>query len=375
MLKSLIGHAVSVPPQLVRFRRARDRKSHPDRPARQTRRRRSRAGNRHRATTSRRCARWLSRRPAGHPLHVDRAHGGGPVRHRPRHRDRRRTRRNSPTSSPRRSAIISSAPISSPRPTSEETLHVESGLDRPSGFSAFFAQLCSRKPDLEEIKGKVSGDRDAAGRALGDVIARRLEAASHVDADEARWVIAHLSRGGPLTAAERRLLAFLRNEAASAPAELTSLCAQPRTAPPEIDSPREGKLGCAPGIVQARLPAARPRATRRRSQRPDRAPPRKRRRRRRRRRRVDNLDLWRQRAIALPPQKATTPAAPSVTTRRFRTLRDAGDPSGRAVEAERPPTSRASCSLTTDGQVAMSPATIRPGRRRIEHDLRAARLA
>jgi hypothetical protein len=35
-----------------------------------------------------------------------------------------------------------------------------------------------------------------------------------------------LSRGGQLTAAERRLLAFLRDEAASAPPELTMLYAQ-----------------------------------------------------------------------------------------------------------------------------------------------------
>jgi hypothetical protein len=36
-------------------------------------------------------------------------------------------------------------------------------------------------------------------------------------------VIAHLSRGGELTEAEKRLLAFLRDEAASAPPELTAL--------------------------------------------------------------------------------------------------------------------------------------------------------
>jgi hypothetical protein len=51
----------------------------------------------------------------------------------------------------------------------------------------------------------------------------RLEAAADIDAGEAKWVLAHLARGGELCPAERRLLAFLREESAAAPAEITAL--------------------------------------------------------------------------------------------------------------------------------------------------------
>jgi len=111
-------------------------------------------------------------------------------------------------------------------PDREEAMQVESELARPGGFGAFFALMLAGKPDLSEIEETVSGDQETDDRALNVALASRLDAASHVDADEAKWVIAHLSRGGQLTAAERRLLAFLRNEATSAPPELTQLYAQ-----------------------------------------------------------------------------------------------------------------------------------------------------
>ena len=51
----------------------------------------------------------------------------------------------------------------------------------------------------------------------------RLAAAATIDAGEARWILAHLTRGGELSAAERRLLGFLREESTSAPAQLAAL--------------------------------------------------------------------------------------------------------------------------------------------------------
>jgi len=51
----------------------------------------------------------------------------------------------------------------------------------------------------------------------------RLEAAAKIDAGEAKWVLAHLTRGGELTPAERRLLAFLRDESTEAPPEISAL--------------------------------------------------------------------------------------------------------------------------------------------------------
>ena len=52
---------------------------------------------------------------------------------------------------------------------------------------------------------------------------RRLADAANVRGDQADWVIAHLTRGGPLTEAEKRLLKFLVDEAASTPPQLTAL--------------------------------------------------------------------------------------------------------------------------------------------------------
>jgi hypothetical protein len=111
-------------------------------------------------------------------------------------------------------------------PERSEMLHTEAELARPGGFGAFFAQVFGAKPNLGEITETIGGDQEEADRALNQETAIRLEKASHIEVDDAKWVLAHLSRGGALTAAERRLLAFLRDEAASAPPELTTLYAQ-----------------------------------------------------------------------------------------------------------------------------------------------------
>jgi hypothetical protein len=108
-------------------------------------------------------------------------------------------------------------------PERSDVLHTEAELARPGGFGAFFAEVFSRKPNLSEIAKTIGDDVDETDRALNQETASRLDKASHIERDTAKWVLAHLSRGGQLTAAERRLLAFLRDEAASAPPELTTL--------------------------------------------------------------------------------------------------------------------------------------------------------
>ncbi len=110
-------------------------------------------------------------------------------------------------------------------PEREDALHTESELARPGGFGAFFAQMLGAGPRLSEITETISGDQEDADRALNAETGRRLAAASHIGAESAGWVVAHLARGGELTAAEKRLLAFLRDEAASAPSELSNLYA------------------------------------------------------------------------------------------------------------------------------------------------------
>lgn len=111
-------------------------------------------------------------------------------------------------------------------PTREEALAVERELNRPAdGFLGFLSSMMHAPTAqqigdaLESVNGEVE-DRDAL---INDATDRALEARSVIDAGEAQWVIAHLTRGGALTPAERRLLAFLKEEAASAPPELMAL--------------------------------------------------------------------------------------------------------------------------------------------------------
>jgi len=102
-------------------------------------------------------------------------------------------------------------------------LRVESELAQPGGFGAFLSSVFGGQRDagaaLETI-GEAQEEQDHAVNAATD---RELDANAHIQADAAKWVIAHLTRGGELTDAERRLLAFLRDETASAPAELEAL--------------------------------------------------------------------------------------------------------------------------------------------------------
>jgi len=111
-------------------------------------------------------------------------------------------------------------------PSREEALAVEAELNRPAdGFLGFLSAMMHEPTRrqigdaLESIGGEVE-DRDAE---INDATDAELAAHAAIDAGEAQWVIAHLTRGGALTPAERRLLGFLRDEAASAPPELTAL--------------------------------------------------------------------------------------------------------------------------------------------------------
>lgn len=109
-------------------------------------------------------------------------------------------------------------------PDREAVLKEEAELDRPSGLGAFFAAMAGGPTrrgtaDALESIGAEEEDEDAA---INDATDRRLAAASHIGEEDARWILAHLQRGGALSDAERRLLGFLKSEAASAPAELAA---------------------------------------------------------------------------------------------------------------------------------------------------------
>ena len=111
-------------------------------------------------------------------------------------------------------------------PSREETLAVERELDRPAdGFLGFLSSML-HAPSLQQVGDaleSVDGQAEDREGLINDANDLALEANAPIDAGEAQWVIAHLTRGGPLTAAERRLLGFLKEEAPSAPPELTAL--------------------------------------------------------------------------------------------------------------------------------------------------------
>lgn len=93
------------------------------------------------------------------------------------------------------------------------------------GSPAAFARHAQERPTLlgfaHAIESLLGEEEDEAAEE-NEVVDHDLDVAAPVDASEGKWVLDHLSRGA-LCPAERRLLAFLRDEAPSAPPELTAL--------------------------------------------------------------------------------------------------------------------------------------------------------
>jgi hypothetical protein len=107
--------------------------------------------------------------------------------------------------------------ISLPVPDAAEALHFEKWLDEDESLPGFLARMLHRAPAgssfnvLQSPSEAYEADlarRDAAESAL------RSES-EKITEPKAAWVIAHLTREGELTSAERRLLQFLGAEAPS----------------------------------------------------------------------------------------------------------------------------------------------------------------
>ena len=108
-------------------------------------------------------------------------------------------------------------------PDREEALEVEKAS--ALSFGAFLTSMRSL-PSAAQFASALestTGQEEDAFAEQNRETERRLAAASAIDSDEAKWILAHLSRGGPLTDAERRLIGFIRDEATSAPPEITAL--------------------------------------------------------------------------------------------------------------------------------------------------------
>jgi hypothetical protein len=99
--------------------------------------------------------------------------------------------------------------------------------DRPASFGDFFStlekgltksfgKLSTATKRVDDIDEGVFGQENAADAA-------EIQSAGAIDAAEADWVAAHLTREGPLSQAEKSLLAFLAREAASMPPALRAL--------------------------------------------------------------------------------------------------------------------------------------------------------
>ena len=109
-------------------------------------------------------------------------------------------------------------------PSRAEAIALERELDRPESFGHFLSGLVggllsrAEAPALKSVD-QLADDHYSLENAETET---RLEAASRIDVGEAKWILAHLTRG-ELCAAEKRLLVFLHDEAASAPPEITAL--------------------------------------------------------------------------------------------------------------------------------------------------------
>jgi hypothetical protein len=224
LLKSLIGHAVSVPPALTEFAVREVEK------AILTGRRDAFGGDDHEpgvvTETDVEALRELAFAPTrGHSMHVDRntAEALFDIAH------ATATAENAPEFVDFFAKAVGNYLMGADflgTPDASEVLAVESELAKPSGFGAFLSAVFQGSSNVHVARESIADAEEDEDRALNAATGQQLDAASHIQADAAKWVIAHLTRGGELTPAERRLLAFLRDEAASAPPELEALYAQ-----------------------------------------------------------------------------------------------------------------------------------------------------
>jgi hypothetical protein len=104
-------------------------------------------------------------------------------------------------------------------PSAQDEREKERWLDeKPQGFDAFVAAMFAGGGGFDL---RSTDDRDEArARAQNEADARDMAVASEIDAGETQWLLAHLSRAGELTSAEKALLEFLRQEAPSLPEAL-----------------------------------------------------------------------------------------------------------------------------------------------------------
>lgn len=109
-------------------------------------------------------------------------------------------------------------------PDAAEALHFEKWLDEKDSLASFWSRMFHRAPAGESFNDEADLARqDADDRTL-------LSERKNITASEADWVIAHLTRDGALSSAERRLLQFLDAQALSIAPSLRALIDQANVA-------------------------------------------------------------------------------------------------------------------------------------------------
>jgi hypothetical protein len=113
-------------------------------------------------------------------------------------------------------------------PTAADARAHQHWSDRPASFADFFAEMVE-KPLGERFGGlvaetKIVDEIDEAVFARENAAdAAEIRDAAALKPSTADWVIAHLTRDGPLSSPEKRLLGFLAKEATAMPPSLRAL--------------------------------------------------------------------------------------------------------------------------------------------------------
>jgi hypothetical protein len=110
-------------------------------------------------------------------------------------------------------------------PSASEARRSEKWLEeKPAGVEGFLSAML--------LRGDQSGDEDMLEsadeveerlRLANEADAREMAIASEIDPAETDWLLAHLTRDGALTSAEKKLLFFLKEEAPMMPTSLLAI--------------------------------------------------------------------------------------------------------------------------------------------------------
>jgi hypothetical protein len=115
--------------------------------------------------------------------------------------------------------------ISVHAPDAAQALHFEKWLDEPDSLTGFWGRMLHGAPQQDSFNILKSPsdayEADMAKRTADDQTLRAVS--ETIDESEADWVMAHLTRDGELTSAEKRLLQFIAMESPSIAPSLRSL--------------------------------------------------------------------------------------------------------------------------------------------------------